>query len=61
MLRVPLFMCTIAAAKVVIALAKSYQYAEKEQFRFQKGWNRAVSSLCVYIGAGTLNMMHETL
>ena len=29
-------MCTFAAAKVVVALALSYQYAEKEQFSFRK-------------------------
>ena len=29
-------MYTFAAAKVVIALAKSYQYPEKERFSFQK-------------------------
>ena len=41
-------MRTFAAAKVIIALAKSYQYAEKEQFSFQK---RAVGCFlfsCIY-------------
>ena len=37
MLHVSLIMCTFAAAKVVIALAVSYQYAEKERFSFSAG------------------------
>jgi hypothetical protein len=37
LLYVSLFICTFAAAKAVIALAVSYQYAEKERFSFSKG------------------------
>ena len=36
-LRVSLIMCTFAAAKAVIALAVSHQYAEKERFSFPEG------------------------
>lgn len=37
MLRVSFIMCTFAPAKVVIALAASHQYAEKERFSFLSG------------------------
>ena len=36
LLRVSLFMCTFAAAKVIIALAKCHQYAETERFSLRK-------------------------
>jgi len=32
-------MCTFAPAKVIIALAECYQYAEKEQFMSPKRWS----------------------
>ena len=41
-------MCTFAAAKVVVALAISYQRTEKEQFRFQKGGMGCFFFMCVY-------------
>jgi hypothetical protein len=41
-------MRTFAAAKVVIALAVSYQYAEKERFGFSKGRGGLILLLCVY-------------
>jgi len=41
-------MCTFAAAKVVIALALSYQYAEKEQFSFRKGAVGCFFFVCIY-------------
>ncbi len=37
LLCVSLFISTFAAAKAVIALAVSYQYAEKERFSFSEG------------------------
>lgn len=37
---ITIIMCTFAAAKVIIALAKCYQYAEIERFSLRKeGWN----------------------
>jgi hypothetical protein len=41
-------MCTFAAAKVVIALAVSYQYAEKERFSFPSGGSGLILFLRVY-------------
>ena len=41
-------MRTFAVAKVIIALAKCYQYAEKEQFSFRKGVVGCFFFMCIY-------------
>jgi len=40
-------LCTFAPAKAVIALAESYQYAEKERFSFSLRGNGLILFLCV--------------
>ena len=45
-------MCTFAAAKVVIALAVSYQYAEKERFMTCGKQGRLILFLSVCVENG---------
>ena len=46
-------MRTFAAAKAVIALAVSYQYAEKERFSFPKaGSGLILFFMCIWVRSG---------